>query len=489
MTGNQLYFRRLLTSMVVVLSALVMACGGGDGAGTSQVGGTGTLSVSLTDAPACGYEQVNVTVSRVRVHQSDSANENAAGWTDIVLPTPQKINLLSLNDPTQPNFALYSLGETSLGAGHYTQVRLVLVPNTGSPNPPFNNSIVLQGQGQEIKLDTPSGVQSGIKLINEFDVPSGLRVDLLLDFDACKSIVKTGSGKYKLKPVIQVIPVVLNGIEGFVDVALLGSNVAVSAQRNNGEIVRAVVPNPQTGKFFLARLPGSPLPGDYPAQYNVVITARNQTNTCCATAVIAGVPVSNNTITPISTQDKPFQLRSSGFYMIGDLVSLINPPSPPAVDDRDDATVIVAAKQALASGPTVTVRTEVATVNDGSATVGDYGYGLVLPIIAPSLAAYGPLPIVPSASGQSGVAGIYTVYGSAQTPTMAYVTQSPTPSSVNIFAGDNLRQGLPNHCAHHVHGCLRPCRDRLLGMVAKANHVRRYCFCGPMSLSPFLKTP
>jgi hypothetical protein len=227
--------------------------------------------------------------------------------------------------------------------------------------------------------------------------------------------------------------------------------VVLSAQVN-GEIVRATVPNTTSndpavrGKFFLARLPGYPLPGDYPAHYDVVITARNSpTDTCCATAVITGVPVSSSTsITTISTSAStggtPFTLQPSGFHTIGDTVTLINPPPLPAVDDRDDATVVVAAKQALSSGPTVTVRTQVATLMDGTATVGDYGYGLVLPIVAPSLAAYGPLPIVPSVSGQGAVAGVYTVYGSAHTPTTVYVTQSPTPSSVNIFAGDNLNQ-------------------------------------------------
>jgi predicted small secreted protein len=436
MMANQFQFRHLLTSAVVLLSVLVTGCGGGDGAGTSQVGGTGTLNVSLTDAPACGYEQVNVTVSRVRVHQNDSANENTAGWTDIVLPSPQKINLLNLNDPTQPNFALYSLGETSLGAGHYTQVRLVLVPNSGNPNPPFNNSIVLQGQSQEIKLDTPSGVQSGIKLVNEFDVPSGQRVDLLLDFDACHSIVQRGNGTYALKPVIKVIPYVLNGIEGFVDTALLGNNVVVSAQVN-GDIVRATVPNASTdpnlrGKFFLARL----TPG---INYDVVITARNSpTNTCCATAVITGVPVPASTsITPISTRQQPFQLPSSVFHVLGDTVALVNPP---AVDDRDDATVVVAAKQTLAGGPTVTVRTQVATVNDTAAPIGDYTYGLVVPTGVPSKAPYGALPIVPSTIGQAGVAGVYAVYGSARTPTASYTAQNPAPASVDISSGDRLDQ-------------------------------------------------
>lgn len=432
-------FKGLAGAMGLILTALAVGCSGGGDGGTAATAQPGTLSVSLTDAPACGYEQVNVTVSRVRVHQSSTADERAAGWTDITLPSPRTINLLSLNDPTQPNGALESLGQTSLAAGRYTQVRLVLERN--------NNWIILEGQdpndpSNRIPLDTPSGVQSGIKLINEFDVPSGQRVDLLLDFDACHSIVKTGNGRYILKPVIKVIPFVLNGIEGYVDTALLGNNVVVSAQRNNGEIVRATVPNSTTGKFFLARLPGSPLSGDYPANYDVVITARNSpTNTCCATAVITGVPVSSSTsITTISTSGAPFTLQASTFHTIGDTVTLINPPLPPAVDDRDDATVIVAAKQALSGGPTVTVRTQVATLMDGTVTVGDYGYGLVLPIVAPSRATYGPLPIVPSASGQGAAAGVYTVYGSAQTPTTAYATQSPAPASVNISASDNLDQ-------------------------------------------------
>ena len=122
---------KLLTGLMGLLLALVVAGCGSDGGGTQP----GTLSVSMTDAPACGFDAVNVTVDKVRVHQSSSANENAAGWTDITLNPARKINLLNLNDPTQPNFALESLGETPLEAGHYTQLRLVLVPNSGSSRP------------------------------------------------------------------------------------------------------------------------------------------------------------------------------------------------------------------------------------------------------------------------------------------------------------------------------------------------------------------
>ncbi|MEO5956732.1 MAG: DUF4382 domain-containing protein [Nitrospiraceae bacterium] len=423
------YSKSLIGVMGLLLAGLVAGCGSGGDGGGGATAQPGTLSVSMTDAPACGFDEVNVTVSKVRVHQSSSVDDpNAAGWTDITLNPPRKINLLNLNDPTQTNGALDSLGETSLAAGHYTQVRLVLVRN--------ENSVVLSTtppNHTEIPLDTPSAVQSGIKLVNEFDVPSGQRVDLLLDFDACKSIVKTGSGKYILKPVIKVIPFVLNGIEGFVDSALLGNNVIVSAQVN-GVIDRATVPNTQTGKFFLARLPA-------PANYDVVITARNSpTDTCCATAVIAGVPVPSSTsITTISTSGTPFTLQPSTFKSIAGTVSLINPPPPPAVDDRDDGTVVVAAKQSLSGGPTVTVRSQVATLKDDTiATIGDYKYELVLPIAAPSKASYGALPITPSSSGQTG--GVYTVYGSGQTPTTVYATQNPAPSARDIAIVANQTQ-------------------------------------------------
>src|SRR6185295_8936176 len=283
------------------------------------------------------FDEVNVTVSKVRVHQSSSADDKAAGWTDITLDPPRKINLLDLNDPTQaPKFALESLGETPLAAGHYTQLRLVLIPNSGGP--PFANSVVLSGPppSAETPLDSPSAVQSGIKLIHQFNVGSGQRVDLLLDFDACKSIVTHNNRTYKLKPVIKVIPFVLNGIEGFVDKTL--PNVIVSAQVN-GEIVRATVLNTVTGKFFLAHLPAG-----VGVTYDVVITADNH-----ATAVISGVPVPTATsITAVSSSGAPIPvvtpptLEASATHGISGTVTL-NPAT-------DDETVLVAAKQALNGG-------------------------------------------------------------------------------------------------------------------------------------------
>jgi hypothetical protein len=219
--------------------------------------------------------------------------------------------------------------------------------------------------------------------------------------------------------VIKVIPFVLNGIDGFVDKIL--PNVSVSAQVN-GEIVRATVPN-TNGKFFLARL-------DAGVNYDVVITADGH-----ATAVIAAVPVPSTTsITTVSTSGAPIPvvtpptLEASATHNIGGTVTL-NPAT-------DDETVLVAAKQALNTGPTVTVKSQVATVITATVPTGDYAYALtLLPTAAPSLGPYAtPLPIVFTQQPAS-VAGQYTVQASAT----GYATKSSL-APVNISGGDATSQ-------------------------------------------------
>lgn len=370
--------KAVLPYLAASLIILMVGCGGGGGDSSPQAG-AGTLNVSLTDAPAGGFTAVNVTISKVRVHQSNSASENDAGWTDITLNPARKINLLNLT-----NGVLEDLGQTSLSAGHYTQLRLVLAANSGTN---LANSVVLASDPTtEIALDTPSAVQSGIKLINEFDVASGQRVDLVLDFDALKSVVARGNGTFLLKPVIKVVPTQLNGIEGFVDTAILGDDVLVSAQAN-GNVICSTTPNPQTGEFFLSRL--------VPGNYDVVITANGR-----ATAVIIGVPVVNNASTTIvSTSSARFTLPNSATKNVSGTITL-NPSSTTAV-------AYVAAKQEFGSGPTVTVATNAADPSSG-------GYVLTLPVDAPRLGQYGTGTLPIALSTQAAVAGKYLLEASAE---------------------------------------------------------------------------
>lgn len=394
--------RKTILLAGLATTTLLAACGGGGGDGGSPAQTNGTLSVSLTDAPACGFDEVNVTVQKVRVHQSASAGENDGGWTDIVLNPARKINLLDLT-----NGALEELGQTPLAAGHYTQLRLVLDPNTGAG---LANSVVLSTEpanGTEIPLETPSAVQSGIKLINGFDVAPGERVDLVLDFDACKSIVARGNGKFGLKPVVQVIPTVLNGISGYIDPALLDDKVMVSAQQD-GNVVRATVPNPATGEFFLARME--------PGNYDVVITADAH-----AAAVVAAVPVASPTATvSLSTPAAPLALQPA-VEPEGAISGAVTLPA------GSSDLALVAAQQTFASGPRVTVKYQ------GVEAGGAYLLSR-LPTAAPHLARYSgvlPLTFTVPANTTPG-AGKYAVQASVEG--LAPKVVSP----VDLTTGDKM---------------------------------------------------
>jgi hypothetical protein len=367
-------------TLLAAATAALIGCGSGDGSS-----GSGTLRVALTDAPACGFEHVYITVERVRVHRSDAAGPGDDGWQDIQLNPTRRIDLLALT-----NGALEELGSTPLPAGQYTQLRLVLRANgAGAPA----NSVVPVG-GAERPLDTPSGVQSGIKLIHPFTVQPDRLVDIVLDFDACRSVVVRGNGTYGLKPVIAVLPRTVAEIVGNVDPATAG--VVVSAQ-HNGNVVRATTPD-ATGAFRLAFLDPAVSP-----TYDVAITAPGR-----ATAVVSAVPVAPQSSTRISTDTAPITLPPSATRTASGTVT------PGA------AQPAVRALQAIGSLPKV----EVAHVNADMAG----GYTLTLPTAAPLLAAYAtPLPL--TFTPQAASAAKYTLEASAA----GYATQS---AAIDLTSAD-----------------------------------------------------
>ena len=61
-------------------------------------------------------------------------------------------------------------------------------------------------------LTTPSAQHSGLKLNVHAELTEGITYKILLDFDAARSIVKTGSGAYNLKPVIRTITEATSGL-------------------------------------------------------------------------------------------------------------------------------------------------------------------------------------------------------------------------------------------------------------------------------------
>lgn len=368
---------------VLAVAALVAACGGGsNGTGTGVSTGTGTLSLSLTDAPACGYDKVFVTIEKVRVHQSSSAGDNDAGWSEVALVAPQRVDLLTLNNGT-----LLPLGQTELPAGTYTQMRLVLAPNTAAS--PLANAIMPTG-GVETALTTPSGQQSGLKMNVNVAVPAGEVADFAIDFDACKSFVKAGnSGKYLLKPVLSVIPIVSPAgqrIVGFVDPSLANTGTTVSAQ-HAGAPVRATPPD-ATGRFVLYPVPVG--------IYDLVITASGRVN-----AVMTGVPVGDSSSTVIGSDASRLNTPlSAASYIASGMVTVKG--------NAANTGGAVRAMQAFSGGPTIEAGYSAANDSTGS-------YSMLLPADAPVKLAYSAGATTFAFSSTDQVPGVYTLQASAPT--------------------------------------------------------------------------
>jgi hypothetical protein len=388
-------------------AATLAACGGGGGGGT--VAGQGTLRVALTDAPSCGYDHVWVTIEKVSVHQSSTAAETDSGWTDLTLSPARRVDLLELT-----NGVLEELGSVPLAAGSYSQIRLVLASNSGTGTTTVANAVQPTG-GPVIPLSTPSAQQSGLKLQAHFDVAAGQMADVVLDFDACKSIVKAGnSGNYNLKPVISVVPRIVTGLQGFVTTTLSLSSTTVAAQQN-GVTVRATTPD-TTGKFSIPFLAAG--------TYTLVVTSEGR-----ATGVVTNVPVGTVT-TVINGTSTAIVLPASAMADVTGAVSLISTSTGGTVTTAlTDATVT--ASQALTGGPTILLGSQAV-----DATLGTYRFHL--PVAAPVKAAY-TSPTTPLAfAADTAVAGKYAI--GVQSPGRAAQTK-PADISGGASAAVNFSYG------------------------------------------------
>ncbi|OJJ22516.1 hypothetical protein BKI52_07495 [marine bacterium AO1-C] len=161
--------------------------------------GTARITVRLIDGPG-DYEEVNIDIQDVQIKASDDNGEN--GWTSLDGVKTGVYDLLTLTGGLEA-----VLADAEIPAGRVSQIRLVL----GSNN-------TLKVNGQTVDLTTPSAQQSGLKINLNTDLADGVTYSVLLDFDAARSIVATGSGKYNLKPVIKAVAEATSGaIKGLVD--------------------------------------------------------------------------------------------------------------------------------------------------------------------------------------------------------------------------------------------------------------------------------
>lgn len=200
--------KKIILGSLITTGLLLIGCGGGT---SSTTDGLGTINTFLTDAPA-EYKSVYVTIDKIEVHQAENCEivEDINGTetevcdengTWLVLAEPKKtINLLELQ-----NGVVEKLGNVELPAGKFTMVRMSIGDHEDNETNelgyahPYPNYVLLEDDSV-YELTTPSNT---LKMNHTFELESSGTYNLLIDFDAKKSVNDAGnSGQWLLKPVL-----------------------------------------------------------------------------------------------------------------------------------------------------------------------------------------------------------------------------------------------------------------------------------------------
>ena len=156
----------------------------------------GMLEIYLTDLSEKNkadnpetYVAINLTIYKIQVHLAGEDEEDEGEWVEWILNEPTEYNLMELKDES------ILLSEEELTPGKYTQIRIFVT----------DASIDIESGEIGVPVEIPSVYQTGIKLIHPFEIIAGETIELTIDFDAEKSIIKTGNGSYKLMLVIKIV--------------------------------------------------------------------------------------------------------------------------------------------------------------------------------------------------------------------------------------------------------------------------------------------
>lgn len=248
-------------SLCLLLAVLMYSC-----SSEGSMSERARLEVRLTDDPA-DYDAVLIDIKDVQINVTGDDNN---GWQSLAGVKKGVYNLLDLvNDKDT------LLVNADIPTGRLHQIRLVLGTN---------NSIVVDST--TIPLETPSAMQSGLKLNVQHDVTGGILYTMLLDFDAARSIVTTGNGKYALKPVIRTL---LNAVGGSIKGVVLPNTVLTSVYAIQGTDTLTTFTD-STGGYFLKGVPA----GTYSLTYFPADSAYK-------TQVKTGIAVTTGNVTVVDT--------------------------------------------------------------------------------------------------------------------------------------------------------------------------------------------
>ena len=207
--------KRVFTIVIIVLSVIfTQGCNNND-----DVSNTARVQLKLIDLPG-DYMEVNVNIVDVQYNNSEED-----GWRSFKsFEGEQLVDLTELVGGVN-----LVLSNEIIQAGTLKQIRLVL----GDGNT-VKIEGEIEGEGETFPLETPSAQQSGLKLSLNTVLEGGFSYTFVMDWDVQKSIIKTGSDKYILKPVIRIEAEANSGsIEGVVTGDKSDDEVEESVQLSN----------------------------------------------------------------------------------------------------------------------------------------------------------------------------------------------------------------------------------------------------------------
>lgn len=198
-------------TLALTMSALVL--GGCLSGGGSSGSGTGSLTLSVTDAPVAHAEEVVVSFTGATV------KPESGPAVEFYFEETRRIDLLDLTGSVHEVL----LDAETVPAGRYEWIRLHVV--NGKHN---NEDTYIRIDGTAHPLWIPSGDQTGLKLVSGFTVPEDGHAAYTIDFDLSKAVNKPmGKEEYHLRPAMRLVATELAG-------ALAGSvhPDVIDAERN-----------------------------------------------------------------------------------------------------------------------------------------------------------------------------------------------------------------------------------------------------------------
>ena len=228
MKPNSQHNKSIMKKTILIASAIVFGIFLNSCSSDSSTSGKYAYKVRMTDAPG-PYEKVNIDLQAVEIIGSD-------GQTVTLNTTAGIYNLLDLSNGISTAIATSALVDVKA-----SQIRLLLGTN---------NTIMLDGVSYP--LATPSADQSGLKINVSQTLLENIDNTILIDFDANTSVVETGAGTYKLKPVLRTIQAtVVGNIKG--TVTPIGSLAVVTATSSSNVVYSSSVN--ALGQFQVSGLP------------------------------------------------------------------------------------------------------------------------------------------------------------------------------------------------------------------------------------------